>query len=47
MRNKFFVLIALLILLVLVAIRRPSDSSTRFTNMQKSLAKPHAASTTR
>lgn len=40
MRNKCLIILALLILLLLVAIRRPSESSLRFNQQQHEIAKP-------
>jgi len=46
MRKKYLIILSLLILLVLVAIRRPSDSSVQFIKLQHEIAKPQSGSTT-
>jgi hypothetical protein len=43
MRKKYLIILSLLILLLLVAIRGPSDSSLRFINQQNEIAKPQKA----
>ncbi len=45
MRKTCLILIALLILLLLVAIRKESDSSLRFMKKQNEISKPPTAST--
>ena len=46
MRKEYLIIVALLILLMLVAIRRESDSSIRFMERQNAITKPQSKSTT-
>lgn len=45
MRKRYIILIALLILFLLVALRRESDSSLRFMKQQNEISKPLSTST--
>jgi hypothetical protein len=44
MRMKYLIILSLLILLLLVAIRRESDSSVRFIKRRNEIAKPQSGS---
>ena len=46
MPKKYLIIVSLLILLLLVAIRKESDSSIHFIEKQNEIAKPQPRSTT-